>query len=159
MPMSIILTNLITFVIQFGLFLLFYIYFIAKGSPIIPNSFIILFPLLVLMLAMLGLGFGLVVTSLTTRYRDLTFLVQFGVQLAMYATPVIYPLSEVPGEYQWLAQLNPMTSIIETFKYGFLGQGTFSWWWLGYSSLFSLCILVFGVAIFNRTEKFFMDTV
>jgi lipopolysaccharide transport system permease protein len=159
MPLSIVITNLITFGIQLGLFLAFYAYFLLRGAPIEPNGFILLFPLLVLLLAMMGLGFGLLITSMTTRYRDLTFLVQFGVQLAMYATPVIYPLSEVPADYQWIVQLNPMAPIIETFKYGFLGQGTFSWAWLGYAGLFAFGILLLGTAVFNRTEKFFMDTV
>ncbi len=158
-PMSIILTNLITFSIQFGLFLLFYAYFNIVGFSIRPNLYILFFPLLILLLAMLGMGFGLFVTSMTTRYRDLRFLVQFGVQLFMYATPVIYPLSEVPDKFKWIANINPMTSIIETFKLGFLGQGTFSWWALGWACFFSMLILSIGVLTFNRTEKFFMDSI
>lgn len=158
-PLSITLSNLIKYGIQFGLFLGFYAYFMLQGSIIEPNSAMLLFPLLVLMLAGLGLGFGLVVTSLTTKYRDLVFLIQFGVQLFMYATPVIYPLSEVPETYRWLSVLNPMTSIIETFKYGFLGQGIFEWSYLLYSLGFTVGILLLGTAIFNKTEKNFMDTV
>jgi lipopolysaccharide transport system permease protein len=135
------------------------LYFFVKGAPLQPNSTALLFPLLVVILAGLGLGFGLLFTSMTTKYRDLVFLLAFGVQLAMYATPVIYPLSEVPADYQWLAALNPMTSIIETFKYGFLGKGTFQWTSLLYSGGFMLVLLLFSMAVFNRTEKNFMDTV
>ncbi|RMF30982.1 MAG: ABC transporter permease [Bacteroidetes bacterium] len=159
MPLSIVLFNLIKYGIQFGLFLLIYLYFALKGAPVQPNEYILLFPLLVFMLAGLGLGFGLIITSMTTKYRDLMFLVQFGVQLFMYATPVIYPLSEVPEQYQVLAALNPLTSIMETFKYGFLGEGTFSWAYLGYSFVFMWVVLLFGIAVFNKTEKTFMDTV
>lgn len=158
-PLSIVISNLIKFGIQILLFLGFYLYFFANGAAIQPNFALLLFPLLVILLAGLGLGFGLIVTSLTTKYRDLVFLIQFGVQLGMYATPVIYPLSEVPEKYQWLVLLNPMTSVIETFKYGVLGQGTFSWWYLGYSFVFTAILLVCGIAVFNFTEKNFMDTV
>ena len=158
-PLSIILSNLIKFGIQFLLFLGFLVYFTWTNSAVSPNSYALLFPLLVLMLAGLGLGFGLIITSATTKYRDLVFLLQFGIQLFMYATPVIYPLSAVPEQYQWLSVLNPLTAIIETFKYGFLGQGTFSWIYLAYSFGFMVILLVLGIAIFNRTEKNFMDTV
>lgn len=158
-PLSIVVTNLIKYGIQMILFIGFYLYFIAKGTAIAPNSTAFLFPVLVLILAGLGLGFGLLFTSMTTKYRDLVFLLTFGVQLAMYATPVIYPLSEVPADYLWLSVLNPMTSIIETFKYGFLGKGTFEWSYLAYSAVFMFILLLVSVAVFNRTEKNFMDTV
>ena len=158
-PLSIVVSNLIKYSIQFILFLGFYGYFFAKGTGVSLNSHSLLFPLLVALLAGLGLGLGLIVTSLTTKYRDLVFLIQFGVQLFMYATPVIYPLSEVPENYRWLSVLNPMTSIIETFKFGFLGQGTFEWAYLGYSTVFTVVVLLMGIVIFNRTEKNFMDTV
>lgn len=158
-PLSIVITNLLKYGIQLLLFTGFYLYFLLQGAPIQPNAYAFLFPFLVILLAGLGLGFGLIVTSMTTKYRDLVFLIQFGVQLAMYATPVIYPLSEIPSGYQWIASLNPMSSVIETFKYGFLGKGTFSWVYLGYSTLFMLVLLSLGTAIFNRTEKNFMDTV
>jgi lipopolysaccharide transport system permease protein len=158
-PMAIVTTNLLKYGIQLLLFLGFYFYFIWKGAPVQPNTMAFLFPVLVIILAGLGLGFGLIFTSMTTKYRDLVFLLTFGVQLAMYATPVIYPLSEVPADYQWLVAINPMTSVIETFKYGFLGQGTFSWSYLGYSFGFMVVLLLSGIAIFNRTEKNFMDTV
>lgn len=158
-PLSIVVSNLIKYSIQFVLFLGFYAYFFAKGTEVSLSSHALLFPLLVTLLAGLGLGLGLIVTSLTTKYRDLVFLIQFGVQLFMYATPVIYPLSEVPENYRWLSVLNPMTSIIETFKFGFLGQGTFEWAYLGYSTIFTVAVLLLGIVIFNRTEKNFMDTV
>lgn len=159
MPLSVVTTNLIKYGIQMGLFIGFYIYFVAVGAPVSPNAYALLFPILVIILAGLGLGFGLIITSYTTKYRDLVFLLQFGVQLAMYATPVIYPLSTVPEKYHWLSVLNPMTSVIETFKYGFLGKGTFEWHYLGYSFGFMMVLLLLGIAIFNKTEKNFMDTV
>ncbi|MCB0593929.1 MAG: ABC transporter permease [Lewinellaceae bacterium] len=158
-PLSIIITNLLKYGIQLTLFIGFYVYFLIQGVAIQPNATALLFPLLVIILAGLGLGFGLIVTSMTTKYRDLVFLLSFGVQLAMYATPVIYPLSEIPAQYQWLSVLNPMTAVIETFKYGFLGKGTFEWAYLGYSLGFMVAILLGGIAVFNRTEKNFMDTV
>ena len=157
--LQIVITSLLKYGIQMLLFIGFYLYFMSKGTPIAPNSVAFLFPILVIILAGLGLGFGLIFTSMTTKYRDLVFLLGFGVQLAMYATPVIYPLSEVPTEYQWLSVLNPMTSIIETFKYGFLGKGTFEWTYLAYSAGFMSLLLLISIAVFNRTEKNFMDTV
>ena len=158
-PLSIVSTNLLKYGIQLILFAGFYIYFILQGSPIGINVYALLFPLLVVIMAGLGLGFGTIITSMTTKYRDLTYLITFGVQLLMYATPVIYPLSEVPEKYRWLMVLNPMTSVIETFKFGFLGSGTFRWDYLGYSFGFMIVLLLVGSAIFNRTEKNFMDVV
>ena len=158
-PLSIVISSLIKYSIQLLMFFGFYFYFFAQDASFHPNNAALLFPWLVLLLAGLGLGFGLLVTSMTTKYRDLIFLLQFGVQLAMYATPVIYPLSEVPEQYQWQAALNPMTSVIETFKYGFLGKGTFSWAYLWYSTGFMFVLLLGGIAVFNRTEKNFMDIV
>lgn len=159
MPVSIVTTSLIKYGIQLLLFFGIYLYFVIAGVTVAPNAYALLFPVLVVTLGGLGLGFGLIITSYTTKYRDLVFLLQFGVQLLMYATPVIYPLSTVPEKYRWLSVLNPMTSIIETFKYGFLGKGTFEWLYLGYSILFMIGLLVIGIIIFNRTEKNFMDTV
>lgn len=158
-PLSIVLSNLIKFGIQFLLFLGFLVYFHLSGAGIQTNAYALLFPVLVLLLAGLALGFGLIITSLTTKYRDLVFLLQFGIQLFMYATPVIYPLSAIPEQYQIWSILNPLTSIIEAFKYGFIGQGTFSWGYLAYSFGFMVVLLITGIAIFNRTEKNFMDTV
>ncbi len=110
-------------------------------------------------MALLGLGIGMIISSLTTKYRDLTFLVSFGVQLLMYASPIVYPLSLLSSNYKWLLFINPMTSIIETFKYGFLGQGEFDIFWLFYSLLISITIFFIGLFIFNKVEKSFIDTV
>lgn len=161
MPLSIVVSNLIKFFIQFGLFLAAWCYFlIANPESIQPNIYMFLSPVLVLIMAALGLGLGMIITSLTTKYRDLFFLVQFGVQLLMYATPIIYPLSKVKdSKYGWLIELNPMTSVIETFKYGFLGSGTFSWTHLVYSGLFTTVLLFLGLLIFSKVEKSFTDTV
>ena len=158
-PLSIVISNLIKFGIQLGLFLGFYVYFLAAGTAISPNLALLLLPLLILMMAALGLGTGIIVSSMTTRYRDLRFLVQFGTQLLMYTTPVIFPLSKIPAEYRWVIVLNPMTSIIETFRYAFLGTGTLSWEMLGYSAVVTAVILAAGVLLFNHVEKTFMDTV
>jgi len=124
-PVSILISNLITFAIQFALFIVFVGYFVLRGTAIQPNwTWIALSPILILMMAGLGLGFGIIISSLTTKYRDLRFLVTFGVQLLMYATPVIYPVSSIPARFQWIIQANPMTPILEAFRYAFLGAGT-----------------------------------
>ena len=159
-PMATTLSNLIQFCIQFCVFLVLYVYYyVTMEVPITPNVYAFLLPVLVLLCAGLSLGFGIVFSSLTTKYRDLVFLLQFGVQLWMYATPVIYPLNSIPVDKQWIFQLNPMTSIIETFKYGALGVGVFSWGALLYSAIFMVFLLFVGIIIFNRIEKSFMDTV
>lgn len=159
MPLSIVISNALKFGIQFLLFTCFYLYFFFSAYPIQPTIHALLLPVLILILAGLGLGLGLIITATTTKYRDLRFLVAFGVQLWMYATPVIYPLSEVPDKYKLLSVANPLTSVIETFKYGFLGKGTFSWYYLGYSMVATIIILFIGTIIFNKTERTFMDTV
>lgn len=159
-PMATTISNLIQFCIQFCVFLVIYVYYyVTMEVPIMPNVYAFLLPVLVLLCAGLSLGFGIVFSSLTTKYRDLVFLLQFGVQLWMYATPVIYPLNSIPVDKQWIFQLNPMTSIIETFKYGALGVGVFSWGALLYSAIFMFFLLFVGIIIFNRIEKSFMDTV
>jgi lipopolysaccharide transport system permease protein len=161
-PLSVIITGLIKMFIQFAVFVIVYIYFVAKGSQVAPNMYALLFPLLIFILAALGLGFGIIISSMTTKYRDLKFLITFAVQLWMYATPVIYPLSVMEGNYKkymWIIQANPVTAIMETFKYGFLGQGSFSWFALGYSLLFSIVVLLLGIVIFNRVERSFMDVI
>lgn len=158
-PISVTISNLVKFFIQFAIFIIIYIVYSVKGVGIAPNWYALLFPLLVVMSAGLALGFGIIFSSMTTKYRDLTFLLQFGVQLWMYATPVIYPLSTMPADKQWIFQLNPMTSIIETFKYGAIGNGVFSWGWLLYSLVFMIITLLLGTIIFNKVEKDFMDTV
>jgi lipopolysaccharide transport system permease protein len=158
-PISIVISNLFKFGVQMVLFLSFYFYYISKSAPIHANTALFLLPLLVLDMALIGLGAGMIISALTTKYRDLRFLVAFGVQLLMYATTVIYPLSAIPLKYRWLVELNPMTSIIETFKYGFLGAGTFSASSLVLSGAVSVVIFLLGVLTFNKVEKTFMDTV
>jgi lipopolysaccharide transport system permease protein len=159
-PVSILISSLVTFLIQFVLFLAFAVYFVLRGSAIQPNwLWVALSPLLVLMMAGLGLGFGVIISSLTTKYRDLRFLVTFGVQLLMYATPVIYPVSSIPERFRWAILANPMTPIVETFRYAFLGAGTVDPAHLGYSFLFMLVVVFLGSVIFNRVEQTFMDTV
>ena len=124
-----------------------------------PNIYILLFPFLIILTGLLGLGFGLIITSLTTKYRDLRFLIQFGVQLWMYATPVIYPLSTLDGNLKKIALLNPMTSIIEAFKYSFLGAGELNLNCLLYTTIITLVLLMISIVIFNKTEQNFMDTI
>jgi homopolymeric O-antigen transport system permease protein len=160
MPLSIIASNLVRFLVQLLLVIfVFLFYFFFKGYNPEINFFILLFPVSVFLMAVLGLALGMIISALTTKYRDLTFLVTFGVQLLMYATPVIYPLRSAPVKYRWLIELNPMTSIIETMRFGLLGKGSFSWQALGYSSLCSFLALIVGVVIFNKVEKTFVDTV
>lgn len=158
-PLSVVVSNLIKLGVQMLLFLMAWIYYLATTDLVHPQPTLWLIPYLILLMGFLGLGFGIIITSLTTKYRDLKFLVTFGVQLMMYASPIVYPLSIVPEKYKWLILANPVTSIIETFKHAFLGVGEFSWVYLGYSSLFTLVLLIFGLIIFHRVEKSFMDTV
>jgi len=158
-PISVLISNLIAFAIQFLLFLIFVFYYWLGLGIVQPNWTAALLPLYIVMMAGLGLGFGVIVSALTTRYRDLQFLVRFGVQLVMYATPVIYPLSTIPAQYQLLIKANPMTVIVEGFRYAFLGAGTFDVWNLLYSFVFMLVILLIGILLFNRIESNFMDTV
>lgn len=158
-PLSIVISNLIKFGIQFGLFLLFMLFFVLKGAEVRPTPAIFLLPILLLIMAALGLGSGIIVSALTTRYRDLRFLVQFGVQLLMYSTPIIFPLSKLPDKYRWVMLSNPMTPVIETFRYAILGSGTFNLRHLGMSAAAAILILTSGVLLFNHVEKTFMDTV
>jgi len=158
-PISIVISNLVGFGFQLIMFILFLTYYYFTGLSINLNVTLFLFPVLLLIMAGLGLGLGIIISSLTTKYRDLQYLVTFGVQLLMYATPVIFPLSFFGGKLRTLVLLNPMTSIVETFKYAFLGSGTFSWGYLGYSAAFTLVVLIIGILLFNRVERSFMDTV
>ena len=158
-PLSTVASNLVRMGIQFLMFLAVYIYYILVGVAIAPNVYILLLPLLILMLAGLSLGFGIIISSMTTKYRDLTILFTFIVQLWMYATPIIYPLSSMSAKRQWIMALNPVTSIVETFKYGTMGVGTFSWGQLGYSFGFMVVLMVIGIVIFNKVQRSFMDTV
>jgi len=158
-PLSIVISNILKFGIQFLFFIGFLLYFMINGAPIRPNCWIFLMPYLLLLMAGLGLGAGIIISALTTKYRDLQYLVTFGVQLLMYATPIVYPLSVVPEKYKWLALANPMAPIIETFRYAFLGSGSFNVTYLIYSTITTLILLLLGVILFNRVEKTFMDTV
>lgn len=159
-PISTVLSNLLRFGIQIGLFVVLYLYYFCVGTTVSPNWYVLLFPVFVLLLAGLGLGFGILVSSMTTKYRDLTILFTFIVQLWMYATPIVYPLSMVPeGKLRMLILANPMTPVIEAFKYATLGQGYFSWTALGYSFAFMTVLLVVGIVVFNKVQRSFMDTV
>ncbi len=160
MPMSIVISNLVRFGVQLILFLGLWVYYlIMKGESCLPSLYLIYFPVLVLLMALLGLGLGMIISSMTTKYRDLAFLVSFGIQLLMYTTTVVYPLSSISTEHNWIVELNPMTSIIELFRLGFLGHGTFSLSGFLYTVLFSIVVFIFGTIMFNKTEKTFVDTV
>ena len=158
-PVSILISNLIAFAIQFLFFLAFMLFFVLRGTPLHPNWWILFTPVLLLMMAGLGLGFGIIVSSLTTKYRDLRFLVQFGVTLLQYITPVIYPLSAMSPKYQALIRLNPLTSVVEAFRYAYLGSGSVDLLQLGYSFAIMVVAIAVGAVIFNRVEATFMDTV
>lgn len=161
-PISTVISNLLRFAIQFGLFLVVYAIYqiwIIPGQ-IHTNWYALLLPLLIVMLAGLALGFGILFSSMTTKYRDMTLLLDYFVRLWMYATPVIYPLSTITNEkLRFAMSLNPLTGIVEAFKYGMLGEGQFSWTMLGYSFAFMVMLLAIGIVIFNRVQRTFMDTV
>ncbi|MBQ5626340.1 MAG: ABC transporter permease [Paludibacteraceae bacterium] len=160
-PLSDVISNLVRFGIQFGLFLIVYLYYVIFTDAVIqPNLYALMFPVLVAMLAGLALGFGILFSSMTTKYRDLQLLLSFFVSLWMYATPVIYPLSTITNEkLRLVMQLNPLTGIVEFFKYGMLGVGNHDWWMLGYSFGFMVVLLAVGIVVFNKVQKSFMDTV
>jgi lipopolysaccharide transport system permease protein len=160
-PLSVVVSNLIQFVIQFALFLGFFVYYLLAGSTIQPDwpSILLLTPLLLLIMGLLGLGCGIIVSSLTTKYRDMQFLVGFGIQLLMYGTPVIYGVGAIPEKYKPWVEANPMTPVIECFRSIYLGSGTWSAGSLLYAAGFTLVTLVLGLLIFHRVEKTFMDTV
>lgn len=160
MPLSVVLSSMIKLGVQFVLFVIFWIYYyFVEGTPLQPNYAILLLPFLMLLMGGLGLGFGIIISAMTTKYKDLRFLVGFGVQLLMYATPIVYPLSIVEGKKKLLVLANPMTSIIETFKFAFLGTGELHIGSLLYSAVFCIVLITVGLLIFNRVEKSFMDTV
>jgi lipopolysaccharide transport system permease protein len=162
MPLSIVVSNLVRFGIQMLLFFILMAYYYFSGANFELSWAIILFPLLVILMALLGLGAGMIISAMTTKYRDLAFLIGFGVQLLMYATTVIYPLSTAIQKYpaySWIIEYNPMTTIIEIFRHGFLGQGSFSWGSLGYTAGVTLILLIAGIVIFNKVERNFVDTV
>jgi lipopolysaccharide transport system permease protein len=159
MPLSISFSNLIRFGIYFFLLLLMVAWYSARGEITGVNSFALLLPILLLLIAMFGVGAGMIVSSLTTKYRDLAFLVGFGVQLLMWASTVVYPLSAAPEKFRWLVALNPMTPILEAFRKGFLGIGSFSWSSLATSAGIIIIVAVVGVILFNKAERTFIDTI
>lgn len=159
-PISKVVSKLFRFGLQLSTFVIVYVLFVAKGVNLRPNWYLLLFPVLLLMMQCLALGLGLIISSLTTKYRDLTNFFGVFVSLWMYATPIVYPLSYVTNETLHKIMLfNPMTAIIETFKYGAYGAGEFSWTALGYSAGVIAVLLVVGIALFNRKQKFFIDTI
>ena len=166
MPLSGVISNLVRFGIQLGLFVIVYLYYVIVGQAPSPNWYLLLFPLLVVMMAGLALGFGIIISSMTTKYRDLQILFSFFVSLWMYATPIVYPLSQVAGkkvlglDLATIMCINPVTPVIEIFKHGALGAGEFiGWGWLAYSFGFMVVVLALGILIFNKVQKSFMDTV
>ena len=157
-PISIIISNLLKFGIQLAIFLVTWGFYWSKGD-VSPQATALLLPILIVCIAMISLGFGLIFSAMTTKYRDLRFLLQFGVQLLMYATPVIYPTSSIPEKYRLLIEINPISPLIETLRHGFLGAGTFEWYSLLYSLSFSVVALFIGILVFNKIESNFLDTV
>jgi lipopolysaccharide transport system permease protein len=158
-PMSIVISNLMKFTIRLGLFLLVAGWYWWSGDAVKPNAVALLLPVIVATMGVLGLGLGMIISSMTTKYRDLRFLIVFGVQLMMYATPIIYPLSTLPEKYRWIVAANPVTPLVEAFRYGFLGAGSFDPLHLAYGVACACGILVLAALIFNQIEKNFMDTV
>ncbi|MCF6212485.1 MAG: ABC transporter permease [Flavobacteriaceae bacterium] len=163
MPLSIVVSNLLKFFIQLIIFIGFYVYFIFKGHDLSPNKFIFLYPFLVFLMGLLGLGLGMIISSLVTKYRDLTFLVNFGVQLLMYLSAVMYPLTliqdKLPQKFSWLVTYNPLAQIIELSRNILINTVQINFKGLGYSSIITVIIVLFGLLIFNKTEKSFIDTI
>lgn len=159
-PISIVFSNLVKLGIQVLLFLAIMCYQISfKGAEVNLNMHILILPYLIILMAVMGLGLGIIFSALTTKYRDLSFLLAFGIQLLMYATPIIYPLSYTGGNLHTIISMNPLTPIMESFRYAFFSIGSFDWSGLAYTSIFSFGVLFFGIIIFNQVEKSFMDTV
>lgn len=162
MPLSNVITNLFKFGIQLTILVVIYLYVIWTGVEIGPNLNLILFPVYILMMALLGLGLGMTISAFTTKYRDLTVLVGFATSLLVYISAVPYPLSEVSEkmpDWAWLVKYNPLTQIIEGFRYMILDTGIFTWFGFLYTLVISILLFLFGLIIFNRTEKNFIDTV
>jgi lipopolysaccharide transport system permease protein len=158
-PLSIVCSALMKFAIQFSLFILVVLYYTFVTKSIQPNIWVLATPFLILLMAAFALGLGMIFSALTTKYKDLSFLLTFGIQLAMYATPVVYPISSMPQKYKWIIDANPLSGIFECFRYGYLGSGSFEASSLGLSGLLITIILIVGVVVFNKVEKSFMDTV
>ncbi|MFI2744300.1 ABC transporter permease [Zhouia sp. PK063] len=163
MPLSTVISNLLKFGIQLVILTCFYIYFLLKDASVTPNYTLIAFPLIIFIMALLGLGFGMIISAMTTKYRDLTYLVTFGVQLLMYISAVMYPMSAVANgklaNYGWIVYYNPMAQLINAFRYMIFSIGLFSWLHIVYTLLFAVIIFLIGLLIFNRTERTFIDTV
>lgn len=158
MPLTIVISNLMKFAVQFLLFLCFVVYYVIQGKTQ-PNLFVLLTPYIIVLMALISMGIGLILSAMTTKYKDLTQLIGFGVQLFMYATPVIYPSSSVPAGYKWIMNMNPLVSLFDYMRCAYLGVGYFHIGLLVYPSVFALAILTMGVLVFNRVQKTFMDTV
>jgi lipopolysaccharide transport system permease protein len=158
MPLTIVVSNLLKFGVQFLLFIAFVLYFVFQDL-IAPNLYILLTPIIILLMAVIAMGIGLILSSMTTKYKDLSQLITFGVSLLMYATPVIYPSSSVPESYAWVVNLNPLVALFDYMRYAYLGIGSFSVSSLLYPSIFAVVILALGVLVFNKTQKTFMDTI
>ena len=158
-PVSVVITGLFQFAIQFVIFLVFYLYFWLNGSKLEPNLLILLLPLIILQMSILSLGFGILISSLVTKYRDLTFAMTFGVQIWMYLTPVVYPLTQVPEHYRIYYALNPMVSIVESFRAMFLGANSLEIEHIIISVITTLLVLFLGIIMFSKIEKNFMDTI
>lgn len=159
MPLSIVFSGLLKFVVQFGLFIAVVLYYSLKVGSIHPNLWVLATPFLLLLMAAFALGLGMIFSSLTTKYKDLTMLLTFGVQLFMYVTPVVYTVAAIPQQYRFIVEANPLTGVFECFRFAYLGAGHFDPLNLVYSSLFIFVLLIVGVLIFNKVEKSFMDTV
>ncbi len=157
-PISIVISNLFKFFIQMAMFMVFWTYYFLQGKTSM-NGYVLLFPYLVFLMGAISLGIGVIFSSLTTKYRDLSFFINFGVSLLMYISPIIYPSSSIPAVYKPYLFLNPIAPIIEAFRFGFTGAGTLSWVGLIYSTIFAFVSLLVGIVVFNQTEKTFMDTV
>ena len=158
MPLTIVVSNLMKFGVQFLLFISFVVYF-TFNHQISPNSWILLTPFIILLMALIAMGIGLILSSMTTKYKDLNQLIGFGIQLFMYATPVIYPSSSVPENFKWILDWNPLVGLFEYMRFAYMGIGTFDVYDLVYPSVFSIVILFLGILVFNKTQKTFMDTV
>ena len=159
-PVSVVISKMFRFSLQLGTFIIVYLLFLFKGVNLCPTWYLLLFPVLVFMIQCLALGLGLIISSLTTKYKDLVNFFGVFVSLWMYATPIVYPLSYVTNPTLHKIMLfNPMTAIIETFKYGAYGAGEFSWTSLGYSAVIIFVLLFIGIAMFNRKQKYFIDTI
>lgn len=163
MPIATTFSNLFKFGIQFLLFIAVLIYVKLNGGYVMPNAFILLTPFIILIMALISMGLGMIITSLTTKYRDFNFLLGFGISLLMYLTPVVYPtslaLEKAPIGYEWLVYINPLTGLFDIFKYAYLGEGVLNWWAITWSVVFGILSYAFGLIVFNRTEKSFMDTI